>query len=154
MLDQQLVAMGFNVAVGVPDSTLTSLMAKLGESMPVHVAPREDVAVAVACGLELAGAQPLVYMKNAGLLASGDALLSLARDIEVPLFLLVGWAGAWHDRLPHHVVTGERTTPFLDSLGISWRATQPSRPADLTAWHSDCRRRRAHCALLIPPRRH
>lgn len=150
-LGQQLLTMEFDTAIGVPDSTLTSVVSMLGQSITVQAAPREDVAVAAACGLELAGSRPLLYMKNAGLLTCGDALLSLARDMEIPLFLLIGWAGSGTDQLPHHVVTGERTTGFLDSLDIPWRVPPTGPTDDLPAWHAACRRRRAHCALLIPP---
>ena len=153
-LDRKLLAMGFDIAVGVPDSTLTGILGELGASIPVHVTPREDTAVAVACGLALAGARPVVYMKNAGLMTAGDALLSLARDMEVPLFLLVGWAGSGEDHLPHHVVTGERTTAFLEGLAISWRIHQPGMQAELAGWHQDCSRRHEHSALLIPPGGH
>jgi sulfopyruvate decarboxylase TPP-binding subunit len=150
-LGQQLLTMGFGTAIGVPDSTLTSLVSMLGQSITVYTAPREDVAVAAACGLELAGSHSLLYLKNAGLLTCGDALLSLARDMEVPLFMLVGWAGSGTDQLPHHVVIGERTTGFLDSLDIPWRVPRAGHDGDLPAWHAACRRRGAHCALLISP---
>ncbi|MGW2055921.1 hypothetical protein ACWCOZ_18745 [Streptomyces sp. NPDC001840] len=150
-LDELLLRMGFDCAVGVPDSHLTALMGRMADSIPVHIAPREDVAVAASCGLELGGARPMLYMKNAGLFACGDALLSLARDMEVSLFLLVGWAGVGSDNLPHHVVSGERTTPFLNSLGISWHIADNNDSAGTAAWYEECRRQRTHCALLLPP---
>jgi sulfopyruvate decarboxylase subunit alpha len=148
-----LLDLGFDCAVGVPDSNLTALMEQVERSIPVYVAPREDVAVAAACGLTLGGSRPLLYMKNAGLFTCGDALLSLARDMEVGLCLLVGWAGVGADNRPHHVVSGERTTPFLDSLGVCWRVLggEGSDGEQLAAWYADCRRQRTHCALLLPP---
>ncbi|MEU8782043.1 hypothetical protein [Streptomyces sp. NPDC048637] len=148
-LDQQLLGLGFDCAVGVPDSHLSALMEQVAQSIPVHIAPREDVAVATACGLKLGGARPMLYMKNAGLFTCGDALLSLARDMEVSLFMLVGWAGVGSDHLPHHVVSGERTTPFLDSLGIPWRIAGDIE--ETAGWYEKCRRQRTHCALLLPP---
>src|SRR2546421_3373754 len=92
-------ALGLDIAVGVPDSQLSALMTAVASSMPVHVAPREDVAVGVACGLTLGGRRPFVYLKNAGLFTCGDALLSLARDVGVATVLVVGWAGTGDDRL-------------------------------------------------------
>ncbi|HUY52284.1 MAG TPA: hypothetical protein VMV92_42365 [Streptosporangiaceae bacterium] len=109
--------------------------------------------MAAACGLELGGARPLLYMKNAGMFTCGDALLSLARDMEVGLCMLVGWAGVGSDNLPHHVVSGERTTPFLDSLGIPWRipGNDGSDAEGTASWYAECHRRRTHCAVLLPP---
>ena len=153
ILSRLLLGLGFDCAVGVPDSHLTALMEQVERSIPVYIAPREDVAVAAACGLTLGGSRPLLYMKNAGLFTCGDALLSLARDMEIGLCLLVGWAGVCTDNRPHHVVSGERTTPFLDSLGICWRALgeETSGVGQTAAWYAGCRRRRTHCALLLPP---
>ncbi|MEY9848328.1 sulfopyruvate decarboxylase TPP-binding subunit [Streptacidiphilus sp. BW17] len=145
-----LLRAGFDCAVGVPDSHLTALLEQLHRpSLPVYCPPREDCAVAVAVGLTLAGARPLVFMKNAGLFTTGDALTSLARDAAVPLALLVGWAGTGSDRLPHHVVTGERTTALLDGLAISW--TTPADTADLAGWFAGHRAAGHHSALLIEP---
>ncbi|GAA4260740.1 hypothetical protein GCM10022255_090570 [Dactylosporangium darangshiense] len=148
------VALGLDVAVGVPDSHLAGLMAAVGSSMPVYTAPREDAAVGVACGLALGGRNPFVYLKNAGLFTCGDALLSLARDIGVAMFLVVGWAGTGDDRLGHHVVTGERTVQFMLTLGISYRIVEPDAKVDLTAmrrWYDDCVAAGRHRALLVRP---
>jgi sulfopyruvate decarboxylase TPP-binding subunit len=109
-MDELLTSLGCDYAIGVPDTTLAALMSRLAAVIPVHAAPREDAAVAVGCGLRLGGRLPLVYMKNAGLLTCGDALLSLGRDIGCGLLLLIGWAGSGSDTLPHHVVSGKRTT--------------------------------------------
>jgi sulfopyruvate decarboxylase subunit alpha len=147
-------ALGLDVAVGVPDSHLSGLMAAVGSSMPVHAAPREDAAVGVACGLALGGRRPLVYLKNAGLFTCGDALLSLARDIGVATFLVVGWAGTGDDRLSHHVVTGARTVQFLRTLGISHRIVQHDAKVDLATmrrWHDECLAAGRHHALLVRP---
>jgi sulfopyruvate decarboxylase subunit alpha len=147
-------ALGLDVAIGVPDSHLAGLMAAVGSSMPVYTAPREDTAVAVACGLALGGRNPFVYLKNAGLFTCGDALLSLARDIGVAVFLVVGWAGTGDDRLSHHVVTGERTVQFMRTLGISYRIVEPDAKVDLTTmrrWYDDCVADGRHRALLVRP---
>jgi sulfopyruvate decarboxylase TPP-binding subunit len=147
-------ALGLDIAVGVPDSQLSGLMTAVASSMPVHVTPREDVAVGVACGLALGGRNPLVYLKNAGLFTCGDALLSLARDIGVTLFLVVGWAGTGEDKLSHHVVTGERTVPFLRALGISYRIVSHDAKVDLGSmrpWYNRCGAAGRSRALLVRP---
>jgi sulfopyruvate decarboxylase TPP-binding subunit len=147
-------ALGLDIAVGVPDSHLSALITAVASSMPVHVAPREDAAVGVACGLTLGGRNPFVYLKNAGLFTCGDALLSLARDIGVGVFLMVGWAGSGDDKLSHHVVTGERTIQFLQALGISYRTVGHDAKVDLNRmrrWYDRGGAAGQHRALLVRP---
>lgn len=147
-------ALGLDIAVGVPDSQLSALMTAVSSSMPVHVAPREDVAVGVACGLTLGGRKPFVYLKNAGLFTCGDALLSLARDVGVATVLVVGWAGTGDDRLSHHVVTGERTVRFLRALGISYRTVSHDAKVNLDGmrrWYDRCGAAGRDRALLVRP---
>ncbi|MEV8099314.1 thiamine pyrophosphate-binding protein [Kitasatospora sp. NPDC085879] len=148
-LAERLRDAGFDCALGVPDSHLTALIDSLDQAMPGHRVPREDAAAVAAVGMTIAGGRPLLYMKNAGLFTTGDALTSLAADAAVPLALLVGWAGTGTDRLPHHVVTGERPTGFLTGLGIAW--TTPDRATDLNTWFCAHRDAGRHCALLVQP---
>jgi sulfopyruvate decarboxylase TPP-binding subunit len=145
-----LLAMEFDVAIGVPDSHLKLLVAELESSMTIHVAPREDAAVAAACGLTLAGHRPLVYMKNAGLFTCGDALVSLAEDIFVPVAMVIGWAGTGTDTLPHHVVSGARTVALLEALGVAWRTAGDLADGPVE-WLDECRIRRQHAAILVRP---
>jgi sulfopyruvate decarboxylase TPP-binding subunit len=150
--EELLLTVGVDAAVGVPDTILAGVFARL--SVPVFTAPREDVAVAAAVGLELGGRRPVLFMKNAGLLTCGDALLSLARDCRVGLLLVVGWAGIGDDQLPHHTVTGAVTVPFLDALRIPWRMIVldvPDPDGGFGAWYRAARAARSHCALLVPP---
>lgn len=151
LLADLILRTGADAGVGVPDTILADLFARL--PLPVFTAPREDVAVAAAVGLVLGGRHPVLFMKNAGLLTCGDALLSLARDCGIGLFLVVGWAGIDADRLPHHTVTGVHTVPFLDALRIPWRVASEETldPDEFTTWYNASRDARSHRALLVPP---
>jgi sulfopyruvate decarboxylase TPP-binding subunit len=95
----------------------------------------------------------VLFMKNAGLLTCGDALLSLAGDCGVGLFLVVGWAGTCSDRLPHHTITGALTVPFLDALHIPWCIASKATldPAGFTTWYNATRSARSHRVLLVTP---
>jgi sulfopyruvate decarboxylase TPP-binding subunit len=155
-LATQLAGLGFDAAVGVPDSHLTPLVDAMAATMPVTLAVREDAAVAYACGLSIGGRRPLLFMKNAGLFAAGDALVSLAADLRVALFLVVGWAGSGGDRLAHHVVTGERTIGFLNAMGIAAHqhssvADSTSQEAAIRAGYARVQDGRGHFALLVMP---
>lgn len=149
----KLIAAGFGVAVGVPDSGLCEVVRELSESIPVHYTPREDTAVAFACGLSVGSRRPLVFMKNAGLFTAGDALVSLAEDLGLGLCLLVGWAGSGSDRLPHHRVTGDRTLRFLDALGITSHLDHDGQDFDIRL-RLGCERAltgAGHHAILVSP---
>jgi sulfopyruvate decarboxylase TPP-binding subunit len=146
-----LLALSVDLAIGVPDSHLKPVIAQLERCVPVHVSPREDAAVAAACGLTLAGRRPLLYMKNAGLFTCGDALVSLAEDIGVAVTMLIGWAGSGTDTLPHHVVSGNRTRALLEGLGVAWREIDDL-DEGASAWLDECRSRRQHTAILVRPR--
>ena len=54
---------------------------------------REGEAFAIASGLWLGGATPVVVIQNTGLLESGDALRGTASRMGVPLVMLVGYRG-------------------------------------------------------------
>lgn len=51
---------------------------------------REGEAWAIAAGLHLGGARPLVVIQNTGLFESGDALRNVLFDFRLPLYALIG----------------------------------------------------------------
>lgn len=145
---------GVEAAVGVPDSQLGSVLAVLAERMPVEFTLREDVAVAAAVGAGLVGRRFAVFMKNAGLGTSLDSIVSLSIGAEVPVVLVVGWAGAGTDTLAHHVVMGERTRGLLDGIGVPYdivTGEADDAPAVLAARWAGCHRDRRPYALLVRP---
>lgn len=148
-----LVEIGVRRAVGVPDSQLAGVLAAVSRRLPVTFAAREDVAVAMAVGAGLAGEHFAVFMKNAGLGTSLDAIISLAAGAEVPLTLVVGWAGAGSDTLPHHVVMGCRTVPLLTAAGVGHDIVGPDGgdASRLLAGSAAARAARRPYALLVEP---
>ncbi len=87
----ELSAAGFTHLVWIPDSHLGTWDAVLGGSVlnPVRVT-REGEAVAVAAGLMLGGARPLVAVQCTGFFEAGDAVRNVAHDMKLPLKLIVG----------------------------------------------------------------
>lgn len=151
-LASHLIECGVDVVVGVPDSGLSAVVLELSASLRVIGAPREDAAVATACGLTLGGRRPVVFMKNAGLFTAGDSLVSLAEDLGVSLLLLVGWAGSGGDSLPHHVVTGDRTEAFLDAVGVKpYRYGPATSLADIVRACKSVQAGDGHVAVLVSP---
>lgn len=93
-----LAARGVTHVVGLPDSTLAPLFSLLtGDERKSSIrwvgVTREGEAFAVASGLWLGGATPVVAVQCTGLMESGDALRGTAQRMGVPLVVLVTWRG-------------------------------------------------------------
>lgn len=88
-----IAAMGVTHVVWIPDSTFGEWDAALSDSDQVSLIQvcREGEAWAVAAGLYLGGAQPLVIVQCTGLFESGDSLRNTIHDYGLPLFGIVGY---------------------------------------------------------------
>lgn len=91
----QLHAHGVTHVVGVPDNGSRGLYEALWADPGIEVigVTREGEACAVASGLYLGGATPVVIIQNTGFLETGDALRGTAYNMRVPLVLLMGYRG-------------------------------------------------------------
>ncbi len=89
-----MVAEGVTHVVGLPDSISARLLDRLPEhDIRLVRVTREGEAFAIASGLWLGGARPVVVLQNTGLLESGDALRGTAMRMGVPLVALVTCRG-------------------------------------------------------------
>ncbi len=83
---------GVTHVVWLPDSELGTWEAALtapGGPRLIRVC-REGEALAVAAGLLLGGARPVVVIQCTGLFEAGDALRNVVHDLKLPVFLVVG----------------------------------------------------------------
>jgi sulfopyruvate decarboxylase subunit alpha len=78
--------------IWLPDSGLGPWEAALEESQAFQLirVARESEAWAIAAGLDIGGARPLVIMQTTGLFDSGDSLRNALFDLGRPLFAIVG----------------------------------------------------------------
>lgn len=105
----------------MPDSEFKGIIAELeaaelGEGYVL--ATREDNAIAVAVGADLAGKRPLVFMESSGVGNAIDALTSLAMAYGSPLVVFVAWAGYEGRDVPHHNAIGKPLRPLFEALGL------------------------------------
>jgi len=109
---------GVNFVASLPDASLAYLVEGLDEDNDIVHVPlsREEEGVGVCMGANLAGKRCALMMQNAGLLNSCNALTTTARQIEIPMLLLVLYAGALNDM--SFPMLGMVTEPVLDALGI------------------------------------
>lgn len=160
---------GVTHVTGIPDNTSAPLFDALAERPSPRLVPvtREGEAFALASGLWLGGASPLVVIQNTGLLESGDALRGTAVRMGVPLPMVVtgrGYArmeaaglGVGTPRTSEMLTRADvdsvalLTEPTLDAWGIPWSRCSVSGdlPAALTRLVADARRQGCPTALLL-----
>lgn len=112
-------AAGFTQVVWLPDSHLgTWERAFAGEQTPRLIrVTREGEAVALAAGLMLGGAAPLVAVQCTGLFEAGDAVRNVVHDLHLPLKLLVG-VRSWN--LHRSGKTGDNCPTFTEPVVRAW----------------------------------
>jgi len=86
----ELKACGVTHVVWVPDSELGALEGHLDPGLHLVRACREGEAMAIAGGLILGGAKPVVICQCTGFFEAGDAFRNVAKDLRLPLFILIG----------------------------------------------------------------
>ncbi len=103
--------------VWLPDSETNFMYHQLTADPDVDLIPvcREGETMAVAAGLWLGGAKPVVLIQNTGVFESGDSIRGLGVDVNQPLVMLVGYRG-W-DR---HGVTRDSAAKFIEHILYAW----------------------------------
>lgn len=141
--------------VTVPDSTIgpwDTAITRAGIHL-VRVC-REGEAWAVAGGLHLGGATPLVMIQCTGLFESGDALRNIVHDWKLPVYAIVGY----RSYLNQETLPGDTclvfTEPILDAWKVDYRLfTKPEQLDEIRAHASACRTAgRAGVALIAEGR--
>ncbi|MGA9009652.1 MAG: thiamine pyrophosphate-binding protein [Xanthobacteraceae bacterium] len=109
---------GCNFVASLPDASLAPLVQGFDRDPDIIHVPlsREEEGVGVCTGANLGGKRCALMMQNAGLLNSCNALTTTARQIEIPMLLLVLYAGALNDMA--FPMLGDVTEPVLKALGI------------------------------------
>ncbi len=126
-LVDELTRQSVSHVVGIPDNASAALFRLFAghSSIELLTVTREGEAFAVASGLWLGGAKPLVLIQNTGLLESGDSLRGTAVRMGVPLVCLVTYRG--YAKLPPNQSDGVMTRADVDSVAV---VTEPT----LDAW--------------------
>jgi len=129
-----LVATGITHVVGLPDSISGPLFDAVSKHPAIRLVTvaREGEAFAIACGLWMGGAHPLVVIQNTGFLESGDSLRGTAQRMAAPIPVLITGRG-YGKMLAAGVSPDDEKTPELltradvDSIALF---TEPT----LAAW--------------------
>lgn len=110
--------LGITHVVWIPDTTLGlwDEALRASENLQLVQVCREGEAWALAAGLYLGGARPIVVIQCTGLFESGDALRNVAHDYRLPIFGLVGYRSFLNaESLP-----GDTCLKFTEPILEAW----------------------------------
>ena len=164
-----LLRLGATHLVGIPDNGSAAFFesARAHPEIDLITVTREGEAFALASGLWIGGAAPVVAIQNTGLLESGDALRGTAVRMGIPLLCLIGYRGhasmersgidPFHRpdstqtlRRPDVDSTALLTEPTLEAWGIPHAVMEPGREREMVtdAWKSAIEQDRPVALLL------
>jgi sulfopyruvate decarboxylase subunit alpha len=115
-----LKSAGVDCLVSVPDFNFVDLLKQVDADPGLQHVPvaREEEGIGVCVGAYLGGLQPAMAMQNAGLLNSCNALTTTALQFEIPILMVIWYAGDFGDTA--FMRLGEVTEGVLKGLGIRY----------------------------------
>lgn len=118
-LARTLIDAGVTHVVWLPDSALGPWETWLEQpGLRLVRVCREGEAWAIAAGLLLGGARPLVMIQNTGLFESGDAMRNVLFDLRLAVPAVIGYRGYL---VPNSTDTARRfTEPVLKGWGLEY----------------------------------
>ena len=119
---QGLKDAGIDFITYLPETRLSQILPLLRDDpdMELIAAANEQEAVTIAAGATLGGKQAAVYMENTGIYVSSYSLLTVGKQLGVPILLVVAYLGGVPDLRNSflYATIGRHTIPTLDGLGI------------------------------------
>lgn len=113
---------GIDFVTYLPETRLSQIIPLLRNDPDIDLIPvaSEAEAVTIAAGATLGGKQAAVYLENTGLYVSSYSLLTVGKQLGVPLLLVTAFLGGFPDRRNSflYATIGTRTIPLLRALGI------------------------------------
>lgn len=146
----ELSAIGITHVVWLPDSALGQWEQALSEAPGLALVRvcREGEAWAIAAGLHLGGARPLVVIQCTGLFESGDSLRNAIYDYGLPLFGVIGYRNALNPAANDSARTF--TEPNLRSWSLDYRLIDsPAKLPELRSHYAACRKAGRPGVVLI-----
>lgn len=111
---------GIDLIATLPDINLSDLLDAVQDSPGwIHVPVcREEEGIGICAGGYLVGRKCAAIMQNGGFFNSNNAIVSTLLQYQIPLLLLIYYAGDVGDRT--FSTTGSLTEPVLRALGIRY----------------------------------
>jgi sulfopyruvate decarboxylase subunit alpha len=120
---------GIGVIATLPDINLAQLLREVEEDRDVIHVPlcREEEGIGICAGAYLVGKKCAAIMQNGGFFNSCNAIVSTLLQYQIPLLLLIYYAGDIGDRT--FSASGGMTEPVLLALGIRYYVMREPRDA-------------------------
>ncbi len=111
---------GVNLIATLPDINLFELLSLVEQDRDVVHVPlcREEEGIGICAGGYLVGKKGALIMQNGGLYNSTNGIVSTLLQYQIPVLLLIYYAGDIGDR--NFSTTGAMTEPVLKALGIRY----------------------------------
>jgi sulfopyruvate decarboxylase subunit alpha len=111
---------GINFVATLPDINLADLLREVEEDRDfIHVPVcREEEGIGICAGAYLVGKKCAAIMQNGGFFNSTNAIVSTSLQYQIPILLLIYYAGDIGDRT--FSTTGSMTEPVLHALGVRY----------------------------------
>ena len=109
---------GIDMIASLPDFNLLHLLDAVEQDPDLTHVPlcREEEGVGISAGGYLVGKKPALIMQNEGLMNSLNGMITTALQLEIPILLVIYYAGDIGDR--GFARTGDFTIPVLDALRV------------------------------------
>lgn len=123
-----LKSAGINLVASLPDINLSELLDRVAQDRDLLHVPlcREEEGIGICAGAYLVGKKCAAIMQNGGFFNSNNAIVSTLLQYQIPVLLLIYYAGDVGDRT--FSATGSMTEPVLQALGIRYYVVRD--PAD------------------------
>jgi sulfopyruvate decarboxylase subunit alpha len=120
---------GINLVATLPDVNLADVLREVEEDREIIHVPlcREEEGIGICAGAYLVGKKCAAIMQNGGFFNSNNAIVSTLLQYQIPLLLLIYYAGDIGDRT--FGTTGSMTEPVLQALGIRYYIMRDSEDA-------------------------
>jgi sulfopyruvate decarboxylase TPP-binding subunit len=113
---------GINFVTYLPETRLSQIIPLLRDDPEIELVAvsSEQEAVTIAAGATLGGKQAAVYMENSGIYVSSHSLLTVGKQLGVPILLLIGHLGGISDQRNSflYATIGKHTVPVLSAMAI------------------------------------
>ena len=123
-LVQSLKDAGINFVTYLPETRLSQIipLRRDDPDLELIAVSSEQEAVTIAAGATLGGKQAAVYMENTGIYVSSYSLLTVGKQLGVPVLLIVGYLGGVPDQRNSflYATIGKHTIPVLQGMGIDY----------------------------------
>lgn len=109
---------GIDFVATLPDEKLLGLIRAIEKDTDIKHVPlcREEEGIGICAGAYLAGRKTAIIMQNAGFLNSCNALTTTSLQFQIPLLMLIYYAGDIGDQ--GFTTLGSVTEPVLEAMGF------------------------------------